>query len=75
MQQPDRSQGNYAMWNKKLNLKMYTLQDSIYVTFSNGRTIETEDRPGVAGDRNGERRQGCDYREVIQGSSFVMMDF
>ena len=53
---------------------MYTLYDSIYVTFSNGRTIEMEDRPGVAGERNGERRQGCDYKEVIQGSSFVMMN-
>ena len=75
MQQPDRSQGDYAMWNKTVILKLYTLYDSIYVTFSNGRTIEMEDRPGVAGDRNGDRRQGCDYREVTQRSSFVMKDF
>ena len=53
---------------------MYTLHDSIYITFLNDRAIG-QDRPVVAGDRNGEARQGCDYREVIQGSSFVMMDF
>ena len=53
---------------------MYTLHDSIYITFSNDRAIG-QDRLVVAGDRNGEARQGCDYREGIQGSSFVMMGF
>ena len=52
---------------------MYTLHDSIYITFSNDKTIEKEDRPVVAGDTNREVSQGCDYREVMQGSSFVMM--
>ena len=52
---------------------MYTLYDSIYITFSNDKTIEKEDRPVVAGDTNREVSQGCDYREVMQGSSFVMM--
>ena len=58
---------------KIVNLKMYTLHDSIYITFSNDRTIEKEDRPVVAGNTNREVSPGCDYREVMQGSSFVMM--
>ena len=58
---------------KIVNLKMYTLYYSIYITFSNDRTIEKEDRPVVAGDTNREVSPGCDYREVMQGSSFVMM--
>lgn len=74
MQQPDRSQGNYAMWNKKLNLKMYIIGFHL-CNILKWQNYRDGGQTRSCWGQKWERRQGCDYREVIQGSSFVMMDF